>query len=121
MSSESESGSDGSPSDEGERRRDPRIPIDKVVVSFKGGTPKRYRIVDLSLGGVRLEHGKSPVPEDVHTLELEFGGDRTLRVLAKTVWRDDEQHAVSFLALNDVDRLLIAELIDELRAGRVGR
>ncbi|MEQ9321514.1 MAG: PilZ domain-containing protein [Polyangiaceae bacterium] len=101
-----------------ERRRDPRVPIDKVVVSFKGGTPKRYRIVDLSLGGVRLAHGKSPVPNDVHTLELEFGGDKTLRVLAKTVWRDDAEHAVSFLALNDMDRLLIAELIDELRSRR---
>jgi PilZ domain len=101
-----------------ERRRERRVALDRVVVSFKGGTPRRYRIVDLSLGGVRIEHGKSPVPEHIHTLELEFGGDKTLRVLAKIVWRTDAEHAVSFLGLNDMDRLLIAELIDKLETGR---
>lgn len=98
-----------------ERRRTPRVHLDRVVVSFKGGTPRRHRIVDISPQGARLERSKkAPLPPEIHTLELELGEGRTLRVLAKRIWHDERQHAVTFLALDQADRLQIAELIDAL-------
>ena len=101
-----------------ERRIDRRVALDLPVAAFRGGIPKRYRLVDLSCGGAQIESGDAQAPPPVHTLELDFGEGRVMRMLARTVWVKGARYAVSFLALDGFDRLTIAEGIDWLLALR---
>jgi hypothetical protein len=101
-----------------ERRIDRRVSLDLPVATFKGGIPKRYRLVDLSCGGAQIERSDTQVPPAVHTLELDLGEGRVMRMLARTVWVRQARYAVSFLALDGFDRLTIAEGIDRLLAVR---
>ncbi len=96
-----------------ERRRDPRVNLDMTVAAFSHGVAKRFKLVDLSCGGAQIDRGKHVAPPPVHTIEIDFG-DRLMRMLARTVWSHDSQYAVSFLALDELDRLSIAEGIDRL-------
>ena len=99
-----------------DRRSDQRVLLDLTVAAFKDGMPKRYRFVDLSCGGAQIVRGRAEPPPRVHTLEIDLGNGRVMRMLARTVWVSEGRHAVSFLALDDLDRLSIAEGIDRLVA-----
>lgn len=102
-----------------DRRREPRVAVDLTCRALVGRVVRRYRVVDLSCGGALIEHGAHPPPDAVHTITLDDGSNRGLHVLARTVWTSDERHAVCFLALNETDRLEVAEGMDRLIA--VGR
>ena len=99
-----------------ERRREPRVAVDVTCRALVGRTPRRYRLLDLSCGGALIEHGAHPPPDEVHTITLDDGTNCGLHVLARTVWKSDERHAVCFLALNEGDRLEVAEGFDRLIA-----
>jgi hypothetical protein len=110
-----------SPSDDpcfGERRSDPRVAVDLSCRALVGRVPRRYRVVDFSCGGAHIEQGCQPPPSAVHTNLFDDGTNRGLHVLARTVWSSDERHAVCFLALNETDRLEVAEGIDRMLAAR---
>jgi len=102
-----------------DRRREPRVAVDLTCRALVGRVARHYRVVDLSCGGALIEHGAHPPPDAVHTITLDDGSNRGLHVLARTVWTSDERHAVCFLALNEADRLEVAEGMDRLIA--VGR
>ncbi len=98
-----------------DRRRDVRVALDLPVATIVRGRTKPFRLVDLSCTGAQIERGPDSLPPPlVHTIELDLGGDYPLRLLVRTVWTDDKRHAVAFLALDDVDRLTMAEVIDHL-------
>jgi len=50
----------------------------------------------------------------MHTIALHLGEAEPLQLLARTVWSSADRHALAFVALDDVDRLAIAEHIDQL-------
>ena len=52
----------------------------------------------------------------MHTIAMHLGSGEPLRLLARTVWSSTDRHAVAFVALDDVDRLAIAEHIDQFLA-----
>jgi hypothetical protein len=90
-----------------------RVPIDVPVLAIVRGHERPFRLVDLSCTGALIERGRDALPPPlVHTLELDLGGDYPLRLLVRTVWTDEQRHAVAFLALDHVDRLTMAEVID---------
>lgn len=98
-----------------ERRRDRRVPLEVPVEAVVRGRERSFRLVDLSCTGAQIERDADALPPPlVHTLELDLGGDYPLRMLVRTVWTDARRHAVAFLALDDMDRLTMAELIDHL-------
>ncbi len=101
-----------------ERRSEPRVVVDLSCRALVGRVPRRYRVLDWSCGGALIEHGGHPPPSAVHTILFDDGSNRGLHVLARTVWSSDERHAVCFLALNEGDRLEVAEGFDRMLAGR---
>jgi hypothetical protein len=99
-----------------DRRRDIRVVLDVPMGAVVRGRERPFRLIDLSCTGAQIERDHDALPPPlVHTLELDLGGAYPLRLLARTVWTDAHRHAVAFLALDDVDRLTIAEVIDHLR------
>ncbi len=101
-----------------DRRQEPRVTVDLLCRALVGREPRRYRVLDLSCGGALIEHGSHSPPSAVHTILFDDGTNRGLHVLARTVWTSDKRHAVCFLALNEGDRLEVAEGIDRLLAAR---
>ncbi len=87
------------------------MPVDAIV----GGRERAFRLVDLSCTGAQImRDAMASPPPQVHTISLDLGGDFPLRLLVRTVWTSVHRHAVAFLALDDVDRLNMAEVIDHL-------
>lgn len=95
-----------------ERRFDLRIPMDIAVRALIKGARANYRLVDLSCSGARIERQGGAMPPAIHTMQLHVGRRRPLRMLASVVREVQGMYAVRFLALGDVERLEVAELID---------
>jgi hypothetical protein len=95
-----------------ERRVDARLDMALIVKAEYRGVEKRYRLLDVSRGGARFERLGAAQPPSLHTLVLDIGEAEPLRLLVRTVWCDDNRHAVRFVAQDDVDRLELAEHID---------
>jgi hypothetical protein len=96
-----------------DRRCDRRVSLDLPIAVVVGGQSRRFRLVDLSCTGAQIEHLDEVPLAPVHTLALEVDGV-AIRLLARTVWSRGTRHAVRFLAMDHVDRLDIAEIIDKL-------
>ena len=98
-----------------------RLSSDLAMTSYRDGYAKACRAVDLSASGALIRRISSHDPPMVQRMELYLGRDEPLEVLARTVWSSDDLHAVRFIDLSDVDRLDIAEYLDELeRLRRAG-
>ena len=102
-----------------DRRRDVRVALDVPLGAVMRGHHRPFRLVDLSVTGAQIERSPNALPPPIHhTIELDLGGDYPLRLLVRTVWTDAHRHAVVFLAMDDMDRLTIAEVIDYLSPRR---
>ena len=109
---------------EDERRREMRVRLEVPITAKVRGRKHPFRLLDLSCTGAQIERGPDSLPPPlVHTLELDLGGDFPLRLLARTVWTTTRRHAVVFLAMDDMDRVTMGEVIDHLleRRERVPR
>jgi PilZ domain len=100
----------------GERREGERVRVNALVSAMFGGRRYIYRLLDISRGGARLARDTVLRPTSLHRMEIHFGGNEPLRLLARVVRTTKHSHAVRFVALDDCDRLEIAEVIDMLRA-----
>jgi len=99
-----------------DRRAAPRVPIDVGVSACVGTRRWSVRLIDVSSTGALLEHLDHPAPAGVHALWL--GADQPrLRLLVQTVWRGARRYAVRFLALDDAQRLELAEALDRVAHG----
>jgi hypothetical protein len=99
-----------------ERRREARVELEVKAAVRVDGKWRLYRVVDMSCGGAQIARaGAEPPPPPVHTLVIDLGDGTPMRMLVRTVWSNRDRHAVCFLALNDTDRLDIAEGIDRCR------
>ncbi len=97
-----------------ERRGGLRVPADVPARVYFDGCPIPYRVVELSTTGARLYRRGSEAPPMVCTVELELDRQAPLRMRARTVWSDGAMCGLRFVDGADVDRLEIAERIDEL-------
>jgi len=99
-----------------DRRIGSRAQVDFPVGAFVDGFRHDCRAVDLSPTGMVLMRGRSlrlrPVPW-LNELELLWDSQR-IDVCARTVWTKGHLHAVRFVIMQDVDRLEIAERLDDM-------
>ena len=99
-----------------ERRIGSRARVDFPAATFVDGHRHECRAVDISSTGMVVHRSKSLAQRTLHELnamELVMGSQR-IRVRARTVWSRDRLHAVRVVAMNDVDRLDIAEHLDRM-------
>ena len=98
----------------GERRGSARTPVSCLVSAVFGGRRHIYRLADISRSGARLERDSVLRPKRVHRMEIHCGDAEPLQLLVQVVRSTKHSHAVRFLALDDMDRLELAEVIDAL-------
>jgi hypothetical protein len=99
-----------------ERRLDPRLMVDLQVTGEFRGSREPYRVVDISRTGALVERDQLEAPPSLHTMVFDVGAGEPLRLLARTIWTAPHHHAVRFVGQDDLDRLDLAERIDELIA-----
>ena len=99
-----------------ERRIGSRAQVDLPVGAYVDGWWHACRAVDLSARGMVVQRTKSlsarGVPQ-LNAMLLHLGALR-IGLRARTVWHHGSLQAVRFVALSDVDRLEIAEHLDEI-------
>ena len=102
-----------------ERRSGPRTLCDYSLTAIVDGHRHVCRAVDLSVGGLVFERSRSLVDRDllqITPFELDVGRGRPIRLRARPIWTRERLTAVKFVAINDADRLTIAEYLDQKRA-----
>lgn len=102
-----------------ERRSGLRTLCDYSLTAIVDGYRHVCRAVDLSVGGLVFERSKSLVDRDLLQLtpfELDVGQGRPIRLRGRPIWTRDRMTAIKFVAINDADRLTIAEYLDRKRA-----
>ncbi|HEX9295609.1 MAG TPA: hypothetical protein VF881_07235 [Polyangiaceae bacterium] len=108
-----------------ERRLGLRGQVDLPVIQHVDGFPHECRVVDISARGLVVQRTKSLSSRRsrlFYWLELPLldGEGRRIHALARPVWTHGRLQAMRYVAVNEVDQLEIAELLDRLgRAGAV--
>jgi hypothetical protein len=101
-----------------ERRSGPRTLCDYSLTAIIDGTRHVCRAVDLSVGGLVFERPKTMLHRELHhvtAFELDVGLGRPIRLRGRPLWSRDRFLAIRFVAINDADRLTIAEHLDRKR------
>jgi hypothetical protein len=100
-----------------ERRTSSRAHVDFPVHAHVDGYRHGCRAIDLSASGMVVERTPSLASRgapETGLLELDLrDGQLPIRVRARTVWSKGRLLAVRFIAIHDVDRLAIAEQLDQ--------
>jgi PilZ domain len=118
-----------SKSDGRERRKHPRVPLQKGEISVRIHTIAAAPVIDISDHGALLEVGTVLRPGTPYVLRLSFGGDRQLnvkcRVVRTFVHSSQPQGggesmltyraAVEFIDMSDEDRELVRVHIDSIQ------
>jgi hypothetical protein len=100
-----------------ERRGSRRAQVDLPAVAFVDGYRHRCRAIDLGPLGMVVERPRIFAARELPLstpFEIELGV-RPIRARARPVWTRDRLVAVRFLDMRDVDRLTLAELLDDKR------
>lgn len=101
-----------------ERRSGPRTLCDYRLTAIIDGYRHVCRAVDLSVSGLVFERSRALLERELHQVtpfELDVGAARPIRLRARPVWSRDRLQAIRFVAINDADRLTIAEHLDRKR------
>jgi hypothetical protein len=101
-----------------ERRSGPRTLCDYSLTAIIDGHRHVCRAVDLSVGGLVFERPRSLVDRELHQVtafELDVGRGRPIRLRGRPLWSRERLLAIRFVAINDADRLTIAEHLDRKR------
>jgi hypothetical protein len=120
MKSTTAHGSGGKPSDlgpssNGERRHGSRVWVDLPVDVYVNGLARRCRVVDVSLSGMVIELTDALAKSKPHSCSIYAihpGGQRALRVAARTVWQRGAMQASCFVALSDDERATLGEMVN---------
>lgn len=94
-----------------ERRGGTRVATNLPSRAYLDGTTREYELIDLSTRGALIRRGGRRAPPLVHEMAFELD-DREVSARVRTVWVNEQLHAVRFVEMCDVDRLEIAEWID---------
>ena len=97
-----------------DRRASSRARTNLPMTAYVDGIPRSYRAIDVSCSGALVERSALRSPPTIHHIELDLGGEKPLKMVARTVWTEGMHHAVRFIGMADADRLEIAELLDRL-------
>ena len=115
-----------------ERRLGLRGLVDLPVIQHVDGFPHECRVVDISARGMVVQRTKSlalrrsrllywlelPIMDGDDPGKSPKGDGRRIHALARPVWTQGTLQAMRYVAVNEVDQLEIAELLDRL--GRRG-
>lgn len=107
------------------RRAGLRARTDFTVITRSGLLESRCRGVEVSAAGIVLDRGRLVRPRDLPILlDLELllpERVRPLRAKARPVWSLGSRQGLRFVAINDADRLTLAEHLDlqSLRGARL--
>jgi len=101
-----------------ERRLGLRGQVDMPVVQHVDGFPHECRVVDISPRGMVVRQTRSLSARErrmMYRIELPLRGrDEAISVFARTVWSDGPYVALKYVRMSDVERLDIAELLDQV-------
>jgi len=98
-----------------ERRLGMRGQVDLPVVQHVDGFTHECRVVDISTRGLVVQRNKSleeREPRLYYWLEIPLGTERRVHALARPVWTEGALQAMRYVAVNEVDQLEIAEMVD---------
>jgi hypothetical protein len=105
-----------------ERRFGLRGQVDLPAIQHLDGFGHECRVVDISARGLVVQRTKALAERParlMYRLELPIeGGERFIRAVARPVWTQGLLQAMRYVAVDEVDRLEIAEMLDRL--GRQG-
>lgn len=101
-----------------DRRCGARIRTDFHLTAYRDGYAVDCRAVDLSATGALVRRRSGRQIPMVQRVELHLGRAEPLRAMARTAWSRDDLQALHFIGLNDVDRLDIAQHLDDLELER---
>jgi hypothetical protein len=105
-----------------ERRFGLRGQVDLLAIQHLDGFGHECRVIDISARGLVVQRTKVLAERPsrlMYRLELPVGeGERRIRALARPVWEQGLLQAMRYVAVDEVDRLEIAEMLDRL--GRQG-
>jgi hypothetical protein len=105
-----------------ERRLGLRGQVDLPAIQHLDGFCHECRVVDISARGLVVQRTRVLAERPsrlTYRLELPLdGGERCILALARPVWTQGLLQAMRYVAVDEVDRLEIAELLDRL--GRQG-
>ena len=104
-----------------ERRFGLRGQVDLPAIQHLDGFGHECRIVDISARGLVIQRTKVLAERParlMYRMELPLDGERRIRTLARPVWTQGLLQAMRYVAVDEVDRLEIAEMLDRL--GRRG-
>ena len=102
-----------------ERRMSARVQVDCPSWAFVEGQRHPCRALDLSTSGMVVAASRTLAGRgmpDLGAFEIVLSAGRKVRARTRTIWRDGRICAVRFVVINDVDRLVIAEHVDDLAA-----
>lgn len=98
-----------------ERRIGPRAMVDYPLTAIVDGHRYQCRAIDLSVSGLVFQRSKTLMQRElsqVTAFELDLGAGRPIRLRGRPVWSQETLQAIRFVAMNDADRLTIAEYLD---------
>jgi hypothetical protein len=112
-----------------ERRKRPRVPVQKGEVSGRIHTVNAAPIVDISENGALLDVGASLRPGTIYVVRLSFGTDlhlslrtRVVRTYVHSFQSNDKgesvvayRAAVEFVDMSDADREMLRSHIDAIQ------
>lgn len=105
-----------------ERRFGLRGQVDLPAIQHLDGFSHECRVVDISARGLVVQRTKVLAERPsrlMYRLELPIdGGERLIQAVARPVWTQGLLQAMRYVAVDEVDQLEIAELLDRL--GRRG-
>jgi hypothetical protein len=105
-----------------ERRLGLRGMVDLPAIQHIDGFSHECRVIDISARGLVVQRTKRLAERPdrlMYRLELPLdGGERCIHAVARPVWTQGLLQAMRYVAVDAVDRLEIAELLDRL--GRQG-
>jgi hypothetical protein len=105
-----------------ERRFGLRGQVDLPAIQHLDGFSHECRVVDISARGLVVHRTKVLAERPsrlMYRLELPIdGGERLIQAVARPVWTQGVLQAMRYVAVDEVDQLEIAELLDRL--GRQG-
>lgn len=101
-----------------ERRSGPRTLCDYSLIAIIDGYRHLCRAIDLSVAGLVLVRSRALLDRELHQVtafELDVGRGRPIRLRGRPVWTRHHLTAIRFVAINDADRLTLAEHLDRQR------
>lgn len=105
-----------------DRRKMPRAALTGILFNkYIDGFPFTGELLDLSETGVRVRRIHEPdLVRESYPVEIELPGiPERLWLWARTVWTDDDEQALRFIAVDHASKASLAAIVEHLAGDRV--